>query len=74
MDKCPKCKEYCLDFDPSKAVAICTNNGCGFRRKMTEDVYIVYYADRSKYVLIPPRIKRKFKTKRTKPSAAVNKA
>ena len=64
MDKCPKCHQHSLDYDPFKSIAICTHNGCGFRKKMTEDQYIVKYADLSKYVLLPQRIEKKVKQNR----------
>jgi hypothetical protein len=59
VDKCPKCQEYSLDYDIFEGKAICTHNGCGFSKRMSEDKYIIFYADFTKYVVIPIHLQNK---------------
>ena len=61
MDMCPKCNEYTMDYDIFKGRAICTYNGCGFKKTMSEDNYIIHYADITKYVVIPSKLEVRVK-------------
>ncbi len=66
MDKCPACKKYSLDYDVFEGEAICSHNGCSYKKIMREDEYIIKYADRSRYVLLPAWIIEKIKEQERK--------
>jgi acetyl-CoA carboxylase beta subunit len=59
FDVCPECKEYSLTFNSDMELAIC--HTCGFTREMSKDDYIVEYADKDRYVVLPERILRKLR-------------
>lgn len=50
MEKCPKCKERSLIFDPRLKRASCLNIDCSYRESMTEAEYSKRYETEEKNV------------------------
>ena len=59
IDICPKCKKHTLSYNIYNHIAVCYNKKCAFKEAISQKEYIIKYADKSRYVVLPPYIKQK---------------
>lgn len=44
MERCPKCNDYTLSYDPLRGAAVCTSHGCDYIKTVSDtDEYFKVY-------------------------------